>query len=71
MSSHTTLHHAHSPQEGVNNRVGFYYVVSVVAVWPVLLMTISEVWRDKGPVIRDVRDGLYSRAAYIITKVRN
>ncbi|KAF2357532.1 ABC transporter-like [Trinorchestia longiramus] len=56
-------------QEAVNNRLSFYYVLSVVSVWPVVLATVAEVWRDKPSVIRDVRDGLYSRTVFVITKM--
>ena len=40
-----------------------------VGIWPMLLTMISEVWREKRSVTRDVEDGLYSKLAYIITKV--
>lgn len=56
-------------QDNVNNRVAFHYVMAGVALWPVLLLTISEVWRDKPAVARDVGDGLYSKGIYIFTKV--
>ena len=46
-------------QESINNRYGFHYVMSVLAHWPVLLMAVSEVWRDKPAVARDIGDGLY------------
>lgn len=56
-------------QESVNNRAGFHYSMAGIALWPVLLMAISEVWRDKPAVARDIGDGLYSRGIYIVTKV--
>ncbi|CAL4143800.1 unnamed protein product, partial [Meganyctiphanes norvegica] len=56
-------------QESINNRYGFHYVMGVLAHWPVLLMAISEVWRDKPAVARDINDGLYSRPIYIFTKI--
>lgn len=62
--SATTQH-----QESVNNRAGFHYAMAALGLWPVLLMAISEVWRDKPAVARDIGDGLYSRGIYIITKV--
>ncbi|XP_066990299.1 ATP-binding cassette sub-family G member 8 isoform X1 [Macrobrachium rosenbergii] len=55
-------------QEGVNNRAGFHYAMAGLGPWPVLLMAISEVWRDRPAVARDVEDGLYSRGVYIVTK---
>lgn len=57
-------------QDNVNNRATFHYVMASLALWPVLLMAISEVWRDKPAVARDVADGLYSKGIYILTKVR-
>ncbi|XP_042216741.1 ABC transporter G family member 51-like [Homarus americanus] len=56
-------------QDNVNNRVAFHYVMAGVALWPILLMAISEVWRDKPALARDVDDGLYSRGIYILTKI--
>lgn len=56
-------------QDNVNNRATFHYVMASLALWPVLLMAISEVWRDKPAVARDVADGLYSKGIYILTKV--
>ncbi|XP_050735223.1 ATP-binding cassette sub-family G member 8-like [Eriocheir sinensis] len=56
-------------QDNVNNRATFHYVMASLALWPVLLMAISEVWRDKPAVARDVADGLYSKGIYILTKI--
>ncbi|XP_071541495.1 ATP-binding cassette sub-family G member 8 [Panulirus ornatus] len=56
-------------QESINNRAAFHYVMAGVAPWPVLLMAISEVWRDKPAVARDISDGLYSKGIYIVTKI--
>ena len=59
----------HFEQENINDRLGFYHVIMSVGIWPMLLTMISEAWREKLPVTRDVEDGLYSKFAYIITKV--
>ena len=40
-----------------------------VGIWPVMLATIGETWRGQAAITRDVEDGLYSKSAYIITKV--
>ena len=40
-----------------------------VGIWPMLLSLITDEWRNKTSVTRDVEDKLYSKAAYIITKV--
>lgn len=56
-------------QDNINDRLGFFHVIMAVGIWPMLMAMISEGWRDKLPVTRDVEDGLYSKFAYIITKV--
>ena len=56
-------------QDNINDRLGFFHVLMAVGIWPMLLTMISEVWREKRSVTRDVEDGLYSKLAYIITKV--
>lgn len=56
-------------QDAAQDRVGFYYVVMAVAVWPILLLTVTEVWCNKDAVNRDLEDQLYSKAAYIISKM--
>ena len=57
-------------QDNINDRLGFFHVLMAVGIWPMLLTMISEVWREKRSVTRDVEDGLYSKLAYIITKVQ-
>ena len=57
-------------QDNINDRLGFFHVLMAVGIWPMLLTMISETWREKRSVTRDVEDGLYSKFAYIITKVR-
>ncbi len=57
-------------QDNVNDRMGFHYVLMCVAVWPTLLSLVTEEWRNKRSVTRDVDDRLYSKAAYLFTKVR-
>ena len=56
-------------QDNVNDRVGFNHVMSMVGVWTLLLHLAAEVWRGRGPVARDIQDDLYSKFAYIFTKV--
>jgi hypothetical protein len=41
----------------------------VVGVWPVLLHLATDLWAGLRPVNRDIQDRLYSRFAYICTKV--
>ena len=40
-----------------------------VGVWPMLMALITDEWRNKRAVSRDVEDRLYSKAIYIFTKV--
>ena len=56
-------------QDNVNDRVGFNYVMSVVCVWSLVLHLAADVWRCRAPVARDIQDDLYSKFAYIFTKV--
>ncbi|XP_013793283.1 ATP-binding cassette sub-family G member 8-like, partial [Limulus polyphemus] len=56
-------------QEFVLDRIGVYYVIMGVALLPMMLNYVTDVWRDKASVSRDFRDGLYSRLAYIMSKV--
>ena len=52
------------------DRFGFHHVMMAVGIWPVMIATIGETWRGQAAITRDVEDGLYSKTAYIITKVR-
>ena len=56
-------------QDNINDRLGFFHVLMAVGIWPMILTMISDAWREKLPVTRDVEDGLYSKFAYIFTKV--
>ena len=42
-----------------------------VGVWPMLMALITDEWRNKRAISRDVEDRLYSKAIYIFTKVSN
>ncbi len=53
----------------MGDRVGFHHVMLVVGVWPVLLHLATDLWAGLRPVNRDIQDRLYSRFAYICTKV--
>ncbi len=50
--------------------MGFHHVMLVVGVWPVLLHLATDLWAGLRPVNRDIQDRLYSRFAYICTKVQ-
>ena len=51
-------------QDNINDRLGFHHCIMAVGIWPMLLSMISEAWREKRPVTRDVEDGLYSKLVY-------
>lgn len=57
-------------QDNISDRFGFHHVLMAVGIWPMLLAMISDSYREKRPITRDVEDGLYSKFAYIVTKVR-
>ncbi|XP_066149508.1 ATP-binding cassette sub-family G member 8 [Euwallacea fornicatus] len=57
------------PQLILNDRLGYHYAVMCLAPWPLLLyMTLNEIRSNKRTVERDIKDGLYGRLTYIITK---
>ncbi|XP_076346385.1 uncharacterized protein LOC143244854 isoform X2 [Tachypleus tridentatus] len=58
-----------SEQEYVLDRIGVYYVIMGVALLPMMLKYIRDVSKDKAPVSHDVREGLYSYFAYIMSKL--
>ena len=57
-------------QENVNDRLGFHHVMMCVGVWPMLMNVVTDVWRSKPSLTRDVDDRLYSKLVYGVTKVR-
>lgn len=57
-------------QLNLNDRQGYHYSVMCIVLWPVLLyLTVLEVTKNRKTVQRDIKDGLYSRSTYIVTKV--
>ena len=56
-------------QESVPDRTGFHYAMLSLAAWPSLLLTVSDIWRDKDVVSRDIDDRLYSRACHTLSQV--
>ncbi|PNF34419.1 hypothetical protein B7P43_G13248 [Cryptotermes secundus] len=57
------------PQLIYGDRPGFHYVMATLAPWPILLLALGEVGRERWSVHRDIRDRLYYRIVYIFTKV--
>ncbi|XP_043227809.1 ATP-binding cassette sub-family G member 8-like [Amphibalanus amphitrite] len=56
-------------QENVPDRLGFHYTVMALGLWPLLLLSVSEVWKEKDAVSRDVADRLYSRLSLVVSKL--
>ncbi len=60
----------HYEQEDINDQLALHYVLGTVTVWPTLLLMISDIWYEKNSVARDVKDRLYGRVVYFISKVK-
>lgn len=57
-------------QLNLNDRLGFHYTIMCISIWPILItLTAAEIRRNRNYVERDIKDGLYGRFVYIITKV--
>ena len=56
-------------QENINDRLGWHHVMMSVAPWPLILNFLSDLWRHKPMLTRDLDDNLYSKFAYSITKI--
>lgn len=56
-------------QEDINDRLALHYVFATVAIWPTLMLMITDVWRERESVARDVRDRLYGRFVFFLSKV--
>ena len=56
-------------QEDVNDRLAMHYIVAAVAIWPTLMLIITGVWYEKNSVARDIKDQLYGRIIYFLSKV--
>lgn len=56
-------------QEDINDRLALHYVMACVAIWPTLMLMISDVWREKDSVARDIKDRLFGRWIYFISTV--
>lgn len=53
----------------LNDRPGYHYNVMAVTCWPLLLLlTASEIQRNRREVERDIKDGLYGRFTFIFFK---
>ena len=53
----------------LRDRIGFYYTSLSILFWPLSLIAIGEVLKNRPNVERDIRDGLYGRFVYILIEV--
>ena len=56
-------------QENISDRLGWHHVMMSLATWPLLLYTLTDIWKFKPMLTRDLDDRLYSKLAYSLTKV--
>ena len=56
-------------QENINDRLGWHHVMMSVAPWPLILLSLSDLWRRKSMLTRDLEDALYTKTAYSITEI--
>ncbi|XP_037923929.1 ABC transporter G family member 4 isoform X1 [Hermetia illucens] len=56
---------ASDPQLNFNDRLGYHHCIMAIAYWPLLMLTIRDVYEDRKYAERDIRLGLYSRYLYI------
>ena len=56
-------------QENINDRLGWHHVMMGVAPWPLILLSLSDLWRRKPMLTRDLEDALYTKTAYSITEI--
>jgi hypothetical protein len=65
----STHHGTLAEQEDINDRLAFHYVLGSVAIWPTLMLMISDVWKERDSVARDVKDRLFGRWVHFVSKV--
>ena len=56
-------------QEDINDRLALHYVLGTVAIWPTLMLMISDVWKEKDSIARDIKDRLFGRFIHFLSKV--
>ena len=65
-----STHHGSLPeQEDINDRLAFHYVLGSVAIWPTLMLMITDVWKERDSLARDVKDRLFGRWVHFVSKV--
>lgn len=56
-------------QNNLNDRLGFHWVMLCLGLWPVVLIILHNDRKEIRYVARDISEGLYSRAMFIVAKV--
>lgn len=56
-------------QNNLNDRLGFHWVLLCLGLWPVVLLILHNDRKEMRYVARDISEGLYSRAMFIVAKV--
>lgn len=56
-------------QNNLNDRLGFHWVILCLGLWPVVLVILHNDRKEMRYVARDISEGLYSRAMFIVAKV--
>lgn len=55
----------------LKDRIGFYYSSLGILFWPLSLIAIHEIIKNRPHIEREIRDGLYGRLVYIIVEVND
>lgn len=67
----STHHGLLAEQEDINDRLALHYVLGTVAIWPTLMLMITDVWKERDSLERDVKDRLFGRWVHFASKVFN
>ena len=57
-------------QNSVNDRLGMQWTLMALTPWPILLLLLVRDNKSTRYVVRDTQDHLYSKAIYVIAKVK-
>uniref|UniRef100_A0A0P5XID2 ATP-binding cassette sub-family G member n=1 Tax=Daphnia magna TaxID=35525 RepID=A0A0P5XID2_9CRUS len=64
----STHHGLLAEQEDINDRLALHYVLGTVAIWPTLMLMITDVWKERDSLERDVKDRLFGRWVHFASK---
>lgn len=56
-------------QENVQDRLGFYYVLMGICLWPLILNITTAVWQEKVFIHCDISRNLYWKISYVMSKL--